>query len=95
MKIRDLLKEKEITLSFEVFPPKTADKYEAVAQATEGIASLKPDFMSVTYGARGRHQRPYGIPGRGFETELWGGDNVPPDLQWLREKPRSVLSWRK
>lgn len=53
MKIRDLLKEKEITLSFEVFPPKTADKYEAVAQATEGIASLKPDFMSVTYGAGG------------------------------------------
>ena len=53
MKIRDLLKEKDVTISFEVFPPKTADKYEAVAAATEGIAALRPDFMSVTYGAGG------------------------------------------
>ncbi len=51
MKISDLIKEKEVTLSFEVFPPKTDDGYEAVEKAAAEIAALKPDFMSVTYGA--------------------------------------------
>ena len=53
MKISDLIKEKEVTLSFEVFPPKTDDGYEAVERAAAEIAALKPDFMSVTYGAGG------------------------------------------
>lgn len=53
MKIRDLLNEKRPTLSFEVFPPKTSDKYDSVEFATKEIAVLKPDFMSVTYGAGG------------------------------------------
>ncbi len=53
MKISDILKNKEVTLSFEVFPPKTSDRMEAVLKATEEIAALKPDFMSVTYGAGG------------------------------------------
>ena len=53
MKISDLIKEKEVTLSFEVFPPKTDDGYEAVEKAAAEIAALKPDFMSVTYGAGG------------------------------------------
>ena len=33
MKIKDLFKNKEVTLSFEVFPPKTDDGYEAVEKA--------------------------------------------------------------
>lgn len=53
MKIIDILRQDKVTLSFEVFPPKTSDTYEAVAQATHEIAALKPDFMSVTYGAGG------------------------------------------
>ena len=53
MKIRDILKNKEVTLSFEVFPPKTDAGYEAVEKAAAEIAALKPDFMSVTYGAGG------------------------------------------
>lgn len=53
MKIKDILAEKKITLSFEVFPPKTNDKYESVSLAVQEIAKLKPDFMSVTYGAGG------------------------------------------
>ncbi len=53
MKIADLLREKNITLSFEVFPPKTSAGMESVSKATEEIASLHPDFMSVTYGAGG------------------------------------------
>lgn len=53
MKIRDILAQEKVTLSFEVFPPKNNDAYESVEQATVGIAKLKPDFMSVTYGAGG------------------------------------------
>lgn len=53
MKITDILKSKNAVLSFEVFPPKTDDKFEGVWRAVEEIAALKPDFMSVTYGAGG------------------------------------------
>ncbi len=53
MKIRDILKREQPTLSFEVFPPKTEDKYESVEHAAMEIAKLKPAFMSVTYGAGG------------------------------------------
>ena len=53
MKIVDILKRDKVTLSFEVFPPKTTGGYESVAKATQEIAALRPDFMSVTYGAGG------------------------------------------
>lgn len=53
MKISDILKQDRVTLSFEVFPPKTSSSYESVARATQEIAALHPDFMSVTYGAGG------------------------------------------
>ena len=53
MKIIDILKNKRVTLSFEVFPPKTADDVPTALAAAEAIAALHPDFMSVTYGAGG------------------------------------------
>ncbi len=53
MKIIDLLTEEKLTLSFEVFPPKTESAFDSVKKATEEIAKLKPAFMSVTYGAGG------------------------------------------
>ena len=53
MKLSELFKQKKATLSFEVFPPKSWDAYNNVKTATEEIARLSPDFMSVTYGAGG------------------------------------------
>ena len=53
MKIIDLINNEKPTLSMEVFPPKTNDRFESIKHATEQIAALKPDFMSVTYGAGG------------------------------------------
>ena len=53
MKIIDLLNSQQLSLSFEVFPPKTETAFESVKEATEEIAKLKPAFMSVTYGAGG------------------------------------------
>ncbi len=53
MKITELLNGGKLSLSFEVFPPKTESSFESVRIATEEIAKLKPSFMSVTYGAGG------------------------------------------
>ena len=53
MKIIDLLKSGKLSLSFEVFPPKSESGFESVKSATEEIAKLRPSFMSVTYGAGG------------------------------------------
>ncbi|MBQ2968540.1 MAG: methylenetetrahydrofolate reductase [Clostridia bacterium] len=53
MKLSEILGKGKPTLSFEVFPPKTADNYSSVETAVEEIAALKPHFMSVTYGAGG------------------------------------------
>ncbi len=53
MRIIDLLKKDTLSLSFEVFPPKSETSFDSVKTATEEIAKLKPSFMSVTYGAGG------------------------------------------
>ena len=53
MKIIDLLTQEKLSMSFEVFPPKTETSFESVKAATEEIAKLRPAFMSVTYGAGG------------------------------------------
>ena len=53
MKVSELVRSERPTLSFEVFPPKTDAAFETVKTATEQIAALRPDFMSVTYGAGG------------------------------------------
>ena len=53
MKIIDIITQNKLSLSFEVFPPKTETSFESVKAATEEIARLRPAFMSVTYGAGG------------------------------------------
>ena len=53
MRLKDLFAQKRSSLSFEVFPPKTADGYESVSEAVKAIVALSPDYMSVTYGAGG------------------------------------------
>lgn len=53
MKLTEVFKKNQYSLSFEVFPPKTSDLYDGVKSATEEIARLRPAFMSVTYGAGG------------------------------------------
>ena len=53
MKISDILASKEITVSCEIFPPKLGTELEQSRKVVAEIAALKPDFISVTYGAAG------------------------------------------
>lgn len=53
MQIIEILNKSQMSLSFEVFPPKKETSFESVKKATEEIAALNPAFMSVTYGAGG------------------------------------------
>ena len=53
MKLVEILNKKELSLSFEVFPPKNEDAFSSVKGAIEKIAALRPAFVSVTYGAGG------------------------------------------
>lgn len=53
MKLTEVLNNGKLSLSFEVFPPKTDTTFENVKKAAEDIAKLNPSFVSVTYGAGG------------------------------------------
>ena len=57
MRISEILQRDALSLSFEVFPPKTTSAFESVRAATEQIAALGPAFVSVTYGAGGGTSR--------------------------------------
>jgi len=51
-RIDDLLRRGR-TLSFEFFPPRTEAGVAQLGRAIEQIGALRPDFVSVTYGAGG------------------------------------------
>ena len=57
MKIIDTLKSHPITISMEVFPPKSDVKFESVRESVRAISRLHPSFVSCTYGAGGRTSR--------------------------------------
>lgn len=52
MKIRDLF-EKKTVFSFEVFPPKKTSSVDVIYRTLDELHDLKPDFISVTFGAGG------------------------------------------
>ncbi len=57
MRIDHILQQKR-TLSFEVFPPKKSDtETEQLFRTIDVLKTLKPDFISVTYGASGSNAR--------------------------------------
>ncbi|MBB6428584.1 methylenetetrahydrofolate reductase [NAD(P)H] [Algisphaera agarilytica] len=53
MHIQDLFAQHSTTFSFEFFPPKSAEASEALYSTIADLGSLKPAFVSVTYGAGG------------------------------------------
>lgn len=53
MYIRELFEKKKLVFSFEVFPPKSTSPVKSIYTALNELKELKPDFISVTYGAGG------------------------------------------
>lgn len=51
--VRDCFKAGKPTFSFEFFPPKTPEDYRLLWTTIRELESLRPDFVSVTYGAGG------------------------------------------
>lgn len=53
MPIANLFRPGKTVLSFEVFPPKRDGDVESLYRAFDELAPLRPDYISVTYGAGG------------------------------------------
>jgi methylenetetrahydrofolate reductase (NADPH) len=53
MHISDIFASDQTTVSFEFFPPKTAADAEALFEHIAELETLRPSFVSVTYGAGG------------------------------------------
>lgn len=53
MHISDLYRTKKTVVSCEIFPPKPDYPVETIFATLTGLSEMKPDFISVTYGAGG------------------------------------------
>lgn len=53
MKMKKLFEAKKPVFSLEIFPPKKTSGIETIYETLDGLKDLKPDFISVTYGAGG------------------------------------------
>ncbi len=53
MYIKDLFKSNKTVISLETFPPKQNSDFDSVMNTINEIALMKPDYISVTYGAGG------------------------------------------
>jgi methylenetetrahydrofolate reductase (NADPH) len=53
MHVTDLWQQKRPTISFELFPARTADAAAKLDQVINELAALGPDFVAVTFGAGG------------------------------------------
>jgi len=53
MHIAEIFKQKRPILSFEIFPPKKEAAIRNIDELLEQLSALKPDFISVTFGAGG------------------------------------------
>lgn len=53
MKIEEMYKQKRPLISFEIFPPKRAEQLKNIDETLEILCGLKPDYISVTFGAGG------------------------------------------
>ena len=56
MNIADMFKQGRTVFSFEVFPPKKDGSIDTIYSTLEQLKDLRPDFISVTYGAGGSGQ---------------------------------------
>jgi len=102
MRIGELYGNGQFGLSFEIFPPKSADGDALLWENVARLATFKPAFISCTYGAGGttrtrtidlceQIQHRYGIPSTAHFTCLGGTRDEL--LEWLLQaKTRGVTN---
>lgn len=54
MKIKEMFETKSTVMSLEIFPPKLTSPVETIYATLDALSDIKPDFISVTYGAGGK-----------------------------------------
>lgn len=97
MRIDEILKNKR-TLSFEVFPPKKAEtETEKLFETIRELKKLRPDFISVTYGAGGSNARNAAdiagfIKAEGIEplAHVTGGPSSPEGIDSVAKKLKEL-----
>ena len=97
MRIDEILKNKR-TLSFEVFPPKKAEtETEKLFETIRELKKLRPDFISVTYGAGGSNARNAAdiagfIKAEGIEplAHVTGGPSSPEEIDAVAKKLKEL-----
>jgi methylenetetrahydrofolate reductase (NADPH) len=53
MQIASLFRQNRTVLSLEIFPPKKTSSIDTIYKTLDNLKDIKPDFISVTYGAGG------------------------------------------
>ncbi|MCQ2423018.1 MAG: methylenetetrahydrofolate reductase [NAD(P)H] [Lachnospiraceae bacterium] len=53
MKLSEIMQNGRTAFTFEIFPPKKDMPIDTIYNTLDGLKGLKPDFISVTYGAGG------------------------------------------
>lgn len=54
MKIKKMFETKSTVMSLEIFPPKLTSPVETIYETLDELSDIRPDFISVTYGAGGK-----------------------------------------
>ena len=52
-----MIKKDAFNISLEIFPPKKEEEFAGAFELLDKLALLKPDFISVTYGAGGSRSK--------------------------------------
>ncbi len=55
--MNEIKKQKNFSVSLEIFPPKKEEEFPGAFELLDKLALLKPDFISVTYGAGGSRSK--------------------------------------
>jgi len=93
MKINQLFKDKTV-LSFEVFPPKKTLPLESIYGTLRELGNLKPDFISVTYGAGGSLNGETTISIAHAVKHTYGIESVAhlPCIHFSKDEIKSILT---
>ncbi len=108
MGLENIMKNGRTALTFEIFPPKKTGSIETIYRTLDGLHDLRPDFISVTYGAGGNAadtktvdiaeivQKNYGIPAAVHLTCLYNDRNdIDNVVEQLNERGiRNILALR-